>query len=209
MNPLNVVRAAALPMNEATNALHWKWLEAKTPIDCKKQLTREDFNVRVCEPRGAQTPQAKTCLMLEKNFRQTKDMNTFMQSHRMFNNQRAASVLSKKPGICQDWEKPDYLVQRKFPEPTGNRQVFSQFSGWLTIDESRGMRRKNAPETEIGQQKLNEEQKLSQRPAFIYDHMMSLPKPKPLDEVFSTGRRPPHDRSVFEYLTYRHNFDTK
>ena len=39
--------------------------------------------------------------------------------------------------------------------------------------------------------------------------MMNLPKPKKLEEVFSTGKRPPHDRSVFEYLTYRHNFDTK
>ena len=39
--------------------------------------------------RGSQTPTcetSKTTVLLEKNFRQTKDMNTFMQSHRMFNN---------------------------------------------------------------------------------------------------------------------------
>ena len=47
LNPLQVVRASALPMNEATNTLHWKWLESKTPIDCDKELKLDDFNRRV------------------------------------------------------------------------------------------------------------------------------------------------------------------
>ena len=89
---------------------------------------------------------------------------------------------------------------------TGLRSEISPICGWVTVDEPNGMFRKNAPETEIGKQKLTEEGKRKNRPAW-----MTRVDPSKIKRVPGNSYRYfdyPATRSMFDCHTHRHNFDT-
>ena len=94
---------------------------------------------------------------------------------------------------------PDFLSSsNELGQETKNSTIVSRFNGWLTIDPSMQMTRKNAAELYIGQQKLTEEQKMKVRPDF-------MSKYRPNQHV--DKGEPQYDRSVFESNTYRHSYD--
>ena len=64
-----------------------------------------------------------------------------------------------------------------------NRVEISKFTGWVTVDEAKGMIRKNAPETEIGQQRLTYVQKLSNRPSWMTERLLELLKREKPEKV--------------------------
>lgn len=71
------------------------------------------------------------------------------------------------------------------------------------MDEKEGVVRKNAPETEIGKQKLTAEAKRKNRPEWMTqgNHYLHSYKGHPkLNE--------PITRSLFDIGTYQHNFNT-
>jgi hypothetical protein len=87
-------------------------------------------------------------LLVEQNMRATVNTSKFNESHRPFYN------LKKGGSPIREYNRPDYLTLTHHPKQEGNRTIVSRFTGWLTVDERKGMVKKNAPETEIGQQKL-------------------------------------------------------
>jgi len=58
-------------------------------------------------------------------------------------------------------------VLKEWPRAQGLRSEVSRFNGWITVDEQKGITRKNAPETEIGKQKLSEVFKRKNRPEWM------------------------------------------
>lgn len=69
------------------------------------------------------------------------------------------------------------------------------------MDEAAGVFPKNAPETEIGKQKLTAEAKRKNRPEWMIQgahHQLKKEK----------ERQDPFTRSLYDIGTYRHNFNT-
>ncbi len=58
-------------------------------------------------------------------------------------------------GNLRNFSKPDYLtINHKENKVEESKQVISKFNGWVTIDHSMQLNRKNAPE--VGKQILTE-----------------------------------------------------
>lgn len=106
-----------------------------------------------------------------------------------------------------EYSKTESLITRA--ETTapkeGLRSEVSKHAGWVTVDEAKGMYRKNAPETEVGKQKLTAEAKRKNRPEWMTygDHDKHVRLPGSTTRVYK-----PVARSLWDIDTYRHHFDT-
>lgn len=77
-------------------------------------------------------------VILEKNCRVSLNMNKFMTDKSRTHNLSNSCVY--KPSLDRQqktFSKPDHLVQKLDDQKVDNRLVLSQFSGWLTVDESK------------------------------------------------------------------------
>ena len=85
--------------------------------------------------------------VMEENKRVTKNYRNYMVNPKVFYSSKGHPKSS-----LNDYSKPENLVTsaEHVEGQSGLRSEVSKFSGWGTIDESKGMFRKNAPETEIG-----------------------------------------------------------
>lgn len=106
------------------------------------------------------------------------------------------------------FSKTEHMVTsaEQRPKPSGLRSEVSKFSGWVTVDEKKGIIRKNAPETEVGKQKLTEEEKRKNRPGW-----MTHIDPSSISRIPGNSYRNwdlPVSRSLFAVDTYRHGMDT-
>lgn len=111
--------------------------------------------------------------------------------------------------MLNEYTKPRvmYTSAESCESPSGLRSEVSRFAGWVTIDEKKGMFRKNAPETEIGKQKLTEQAKRKNRPEWMTQVNPSLIKRVPGNSYRNFDL--PMARSLYDVDTYRHNFDTQ
>ncbi len=70
-------------------------------------------------------------------------MNEYVSSSKVYMNLRELV----QNGNLKNFSKPDYLtIQHKEMKIDESKQVISKFNGWLTIDSSMQINRKNAPE---------------------------------------------------------------
>lgn len=82
----------------------------------------------------------------EDNLRVSKNHRQFLISTKGFYN------LKQMRNQLNAFSKTDSLQLKadQMARATGLRSELSKFNGWVTVDEAKGMTRKNAPETEIG-----------------------------------------------------------
>jgi hypothetical protein len=82
---------------------------------------------------------------LGNNLRITKNHRNFLVSEKTFYGLNSRNRLN-------EYSKPQNLITsaETTPKQSGLRSEISKFSGWVTVDEIKGIKRKNAPETEIG-----------------------------------------------------------
>jgi hypothetical protein len=74
-------------------------------------------------------------------------------------------------GDIRNFTKPKYLITNNNIDQKGNKTVLSKFSGgWVTIDETKSLNRKNAPE--VSRKPLTEEQKMKCKPNWMAQKML-------------------------------------
>jgi hypothetical protein len=80
--------------------------------------------------------------------------NDYMENSKTFFNLKGTS---KEFGDIVT--KPDYMIMNKpsKPQPTETHSLISKFNGWVSVNESQKLTRKNAPE--IAKEPLSEYQK--------------------------------------------------
>lgn len=161
-----------------------------------------DFNRMRSESRDSKVEDQEA--VLEVNQRVTKNSDLVLTSPKTFYGYKDLS----KAKLNQATKPECLLTSGEWRgKAKGLRSEISPICGWVTVDEQNGMFRKNAPETEIGKQKLTEEGKRKNRPAW-----MTRVDPSKIKRVAGNSYRYfdyPTTRSVYAGQTYRHNFDTK
>jgi 3-methyladenine DNA glycosylase AlkD len=81
--------------------------------------------------------------LAEDNHRISKNLNEYVSSSKVYMNLRELV----QNGNLKNFSKPDYLtIQHKEIKINESKQVISKFNGWVTIDSSMQLNRKNAPE---------------------------------------------------------------
>ena len=85
--------------------------------------------------------------LIEGNRRASKNDRNFLASQKVFFN-----VKNLPKSVLNEYSKPECIVSSANGKslPEGLRSEVSRFTGWVTVDEKKGMFRKNAPETEVG-----------------------------------------------------------
>jgi hypothetical protein len=142
--------------------------------------------------------------MIEGCKRVSKNYRHYLASPKIF-----YGIKGQPKSSLNEYSKPEILVTtgEKREPISGLRSEVSKFSGWVTIDENKGMFRKNAPETEIGKQKLTEAAKRKNRPEWMTQVDPNLIKRVPGNSYRNFNH--PVSRSLFDVNTFRHNFDTQ
>lgn len=137
-----IVKCTPHPISNVEAVLHMRRL------NCHKIVTSVTPKAYMDRLHASTPTPGQSKLILEDNQRISVNTSAFHEKTKPHFNLIAAKSSTK------EWNRPDYMtLERKEPKKV-NRVEISKFTGWVTVDETKGMIRKNAPETEIGQQRL-------------------------------------------------------